>query len=55
MRDRIVVECFNRGLVIHGAGESAVRFSPPLIVNREQVNFAVEVLDSAIANSLNQA
>jgi 4-aminobutyrate aminotransferase len=50
LRDRIVVECFNRGLVIQGAGESAVRFSPPLIVNREQVNFAIEALDSAISS-----
>ena len=45
LRDKIVVECFNRGLVIQGAGESAVRFSPPLIVDREQVDFAVNMLD----------
>ena len=50
LRDRIVVECFNRGLVIQGAGESAVRFSPPLIVDREQVDFAVNTLDNVIAS-----
>jgi 4-aminobutyrate aminotransferase len=48
LRDRVVVECFNRGLVIQGAGESAIRFSPPLIIDREQADFAVEVLDESI-------
>jgi len=48
LRDKIVVECFNRGLVIQGAGESAIRFSPPLIVNRDQVDFALETFDDVI-------
>jgi 4-aminobutyrate aminotransferase len=52
LRDKIVVECFNRGLVIQGAGESAVRFSPPLIVNREQVDFAVSTFEAALESSL---
>jgi len=48
LRDKIVVECFNRGLVIQGAGESAVRFSPPLIVNRDQVDYSVNTVDQII-------
>ena len=48
LRDQIVVECFNRGLVIQGAGESAIRFSPPLIIDQEQADFAVQVLDESI-------
>jgi 4-aminobutyrate aminotransferase len=48
LRDRVVVECFNRGLVLQGAGESAIRFSPPLIIDREQADFAVQVLDESI-------
>jgi 4-aminobutyrate aminotransferase len=51
LRDKIVVECFNRGLVIQGAGESAIRFSPPLIVNREQVDFAVKTLGGALTET----
>jgi len=39
LRDKIVVDCFYRGLVIQGAGESTIRFSPPLIVDRAQVDF----------------
>jgi len=52
LRDKIVVECFNRGLVIQGAGESAIRFSPPLIVNREQVDFALGTFEDAIENAI---
>ena len=52
LRDKIVIECFNRGLVIQGAGESAIRFSPPLIVNREQVDFAVDTVNRVIETSL---
>jgi len=48
LRDKIVVDCFNRGLVIQGAGESSVRFSPPLIVDREQVDFAVSAFEAAL-------
>lgn len=52
LRDKIVIECFNRGLVIQGAGESAVRFSPPLIVDREQVDFAVKTFEAALTSAL---
>ena len=51
LRDKVVVECFNRGLVIQGAGESSIRFSPPLIIDREQADFAMTVVDEAIASS----
>ena len=52
LRDKIVIQCFNRGVVIQGAGESAIRFSPPLIIEREQVDFVVKVLDESIESAL---
>jgi 4-aminobutyrate aminotransferase len=48
LRDKVVVECFNRGLVIQGAGESAIRFSPPLIIDRDQADFAVDTLEAVL-------
>jgi 4-aminobutyrate aminotransferase len=51
LRDKIVIECFNRGLVIQGAGESSVRFSPPLIVDREQVDFALDTFEAALTEA----
>jgi 4-aminobutyrate aminotransferase len=52
LRDDVVLECFKLGLVIQGAGESAIRFSPPLLIDREQASFAVETLNKAIVASI---
>lgn len=48
LRDNVVLECFNRGLILQGAGESAIRFSPPLIIDREQADFAIDTVEAAI-------
>jgi 4-aminobutyrate aminotransferase len=48
MRDRVEVECFNRGLIILGAGANTIRWSPPLILSRENVDVAIEIFDEAI-------
>jgi 4-aminobutyrate aminotransferase len=49
MRDRVEIECFNRGLIILGAGANTIRWSPPLILTRENVDVALEIFDEAIA------
>ena len=48
-RDQIVDACFNRGLLVLGAGKNAIRLSPPLILNRAQAATAVAILDEALA------
>jgi 4-aminobutyrate aminotransferase len=55
LRDDIVLECFNRGLVLQGAGESSIRFSPPLIIDREQADFALDTLEAALEQSIRRA
>jgi 4-aminobutyrate aminotransferase len=52
LRDEIVLGCFARGLIIQGAGESAIRFSPPLIIDREQADFALDTFESALKESI---
>jgi 4-aminobutyrate aminotransferase len=47
-RDQVEVECFNRGLIIQGCGTSTVRLSPPLVIDREQCDFALKTLDDAL-------
>ena len=47
-RDRIVHECFNRGLLVLGAGQNALRLSPPLVLTTEQADTATAILDQAI-------
>jgi 4-aminobutyrate aminotransferase len=47
-RDAIVSACFARGLLVLGAGKNAVRFSPPLVLTREQADTALEIFDAAL-------
>ena len=47
-RDRVINGAFNRGLLILGAGKNAVRFSPPLVLTREQAETAVKIFDEAL-------
>ncbi|HEY7286012.1 MAG TPA: acetyl ornithine aminotransferase family protein, partial [Vicinamibacterales bacterium] len=39
-RDAVVSAAFARGLLVLGAGKNAVRFSPPLVLTREQADVA---------------
>ena len=49
-RDRIVHECFTRGLLVLGAGQNAIRLSPPLVLTTAQADIAIEILDQAISS-----
>jgi len=52
LRDRLEMACFERGLIILGAGTNTIRWSPPLILTEENVDVALEIFDQAIAASL---
>jgi 4-aminobutyrate aminotransferase len=52
LRDRIEVECFNRGLILLGAGFNTIRWSPPLVISKENIDVAIEIFDEAITASL---
>jgi len=51
LRDRVVQRAFERGLLVLGAGENTIRLSPPLVVNRDQCDFALEILAEGIAEA----
>jgi 4-aminobutyrate aminotransferase len=46
--DAVMVETFRRGVLVLTCGKSTIRFCPPLVVTREQVDKAVEVFENAI-------
>jgi 4-aminobutyrate aminotransferase len=52
LRDRIEDACFERGLIILGAGANTIRWSPPLILTKEDVDVALEIFDEAITASV---
>jgi hypothetical protein len=43
LRDKIEMACFERGLIILGCGANTIRWSPPLILSKENVDVALEI------------
>jgi 4-aminobutyrate aminotransferase len=54
-RDAVVNACFARGLLVLGAGKNAIRFSPPLVLTRDQADDAVKVFDEALTEIESQS
>ena len=52
LRDRVEMECFNKGLIVLGCGTSTIRWSPPLILTKENVDVALAIFDNAIGASI---
>ncbi len=48
LRDEIVQTAFQRGLLLLGCGESAIRFCPPLCITAAQVETALDLLGSVL-------
>jgi 4-aminobutyrate aminotransferase len=49
-RDAIIQTAFERGLLLLGCGESALRFCPPLCVTEEQVETCLKLLGEVVAD-----
>jgi 4-aminobutyrate aminotransferase len=54
LRDQVEELAFERGLLVLGAGDNTLRICPPLVISRDQCDFAIETLEEcfqkAIAN-----
>ena len=48
-RDAVVDAAFRRGVLLLGAGKNAIRFSPPLVLTKDQADVAVKVFDEALS------
>ena len=48
LRDQVVGRAFERGLLVLGAGDNTLRLSPPLVVTRDQCDFAIETLEQCL-------
>jgi 4-aminobutyrate aminotransferase len=47
-RNRLLERAFELGLLVLGCGESTVRLMPPLMIDREQADCAIDILDRCI-------
>jgi 4-aminobutyrate aminotransferase len=48
VRDQIVRSAFENGLLLLGCGENVIRFCPPLIVSKREVDTAVEIFAESV-------
>ena len=49
LRNAVVQRCFQQGLLLLGCGQSGIRFSPPLVITRRDVDRACAIVDRALA------
>jgi 4-aminobutyrate aminotransferase len=48
LRDEVVNRAFERGLLVLGAGDNTIRLCPPLVITRDQCDFAIETLEDCL-------
>jgi 4-aminobutyrate aminotransferase len=46
LRDAVIDKAFRKGLLLLSAGENSIRVSPPLLIDQEQADFAIQTLES---------
>ncbi len=47
-RNKIIQECFKRGMLMLGCGSHAIRFCPPLVLTEAQANVAMDLFEDAL-------
>ena len=47
-RNKLIQECFKRGLLMLGCGTHAIRFCPPLVLTEAQANVAMDLFEDAL-------
>jgi 4-aminobutyrate aminotransferase len=55
LRNAIVDLAFHKGLLVLGAGANTVRLSPPLVIDEEQADFALQTLETCIREAEKKA
>jgi len=48
IREQVIQAAYRKGLLVLGAGENSLRLCPPLIIDEEQADFALQTLDACI-------
>ncbi|MBM3755101.1 MAG: aminotransferase class III-fold pyridoxal phosphate-dependent enzyme, partial [Acidobacteria bacterium] len=49
LRNEVVLRMFEKGVLILGAGANSIRLCPPLVLTREQADFALAALAETLA------
>jgi 4-aminobutyrate aminotransferase len=51
LRDQILQMCFERGLLVLGAGPNTLRLCPPLVITKDQADFAADTIEECLKAS----
>ena len=49
LRDRVLYQAFERGLLVLGSGDNTIRLCPPLVITKEQADIGLDILEQCIA------
>jgi 4-aminobutyrate aminotransferase len=49
LRDRILEQAFLRGLLLLACGKAAIRFCPPLVIDSDQIQVALQIITDVLA------
>ncbi|MEJ8553056.1 aspartate aminotransferase family protein [Tepidibacter sp. Z1-5] len=52
-KNKLISKCFEKGLLLVGAGENVVRILPPLNVSKEDIDKCLDILDKALSELCN--
>jgi 4-aminobutyrate aminotransferase len=50
----VINKAFRKGLLLLSAGENSIRVSPPLLIDREQADFAIQTLEDCFREAEKQ-
>jgi 4-aminobutyrate aminotransferase len=48
LRDRLEEMCFERGVLVLGAGPNTLRICPPLVITKDQADYAVDTIEECL-------
>ena len=51
LRERVIELAFERGLLVLGAGDNTIRLCPPLVITRDQCDFALDTLEECLTTA----
>lgn len=52
IRDRIILEGYKEGIILLSCGDSVIRFSPPLVMTREESDVGLDRFETALKRAL---
>lgn len=50
----IIKKCMDKGLLLVGAGANVIRFVPPLIIKKKEIDQAMQILSSVLQETINE-